>query len=290
MGDPIGKTTIDLFSYTDYRAFLSSYYQQKKAHSRGFSTRVWCRHLGLKSPATLNMIIKGHRHAGEQVLEKLIDYFNFSVAEKNYFEEITRLGKHKGSTRRRVDLLNRISELHPEKQTSLFDLRAFSVISNWYFYAIREMVSLPAFKEDAQWVAEALENKITPMTARQAIKTLLAVKLLGRNEEGRLVRINDEISTPSDIAHEGLKRFHEQMLTLAKESIRSVSVHKREIRASTFNLCEKDLPAFKRDIRSLLNKLYLKYEREAGEETFQLNLQLFPLTSLNKKTTRNTAL
>ena len=121
---------------------------------------------------------------------------------------------------------------------------------------------------------------------REAIRILVKVKLLALGEGGKLRRLEEEFSTPSEISHEGLKRFHEQMLTLAAEAIRKIPVDRREVRGMTLNIAIKDLPAFKRELRHLINKIYLKYESAEGDETYQLNVQFFPLTNLARMETK----
>jgi uncharacterized protein (TIGR02147 family) len=107
---------------------------------------------------------------------------------------------------------------------------------------------------------------------------LIKTGLLERNKLGRLIPKDQHIGTLADTAHEAIKRFHEQMIGLALDSIRSVDLEKREISGSTFNIDPADLPALKAELRRTRKELYRRFEKPKANATYQLNVQLFPLT------------
>ena len=55
-------------------------------------------------------------------------------------------------------------------------------------------------------------------------------------------------------------------------------LREREFNAACFNLKKEDLPALKKDIVTFKNEMIKKYASPQGDETYQLQLQLFPYT------------
>jgi len=224
------------------------------------------------------MILQGHRHPGESVIEKLLQYFEFDEREKRYFEELVRLGKHRGGEGRRRELRRRLRELSPAKRPAEMRFAAFTVISKWYCYAIREMVSLRGFRSDAEWIAAKLRGKVSVHQVKEALAALLQIGTLHRNEKGEMERAEDFVMTRSDVVDEGVRSFHRQMLSIAKHALDEVPVEDREFHALTFNVEYADLPALKAEVRAAMTAAAIKYDRPTGEATYQLNTQLFPLT------------
>lgn len=271
--------TVDLFSFSDYRLFLNEHLIARKNSQGSFSVRNWCRRLGLKSPATLNMILRGHRNPGEEVVDKLSHYFDFSSEEREYFENLVKLAKHSGNEAKRCEILERIQRLYPNNNGfKEVDLSLFAFISNWYYSAIISLTSLSDFKEDGLWISKKLRSKITPKEGEAALQTLLKLGILKRSANGKIGVSKDHFITPFDLPSEAIKKFHEQHLDLARSAIREIEPDSREYSSSSFTISLNDLPAIKKEIRRLRNNLLKKFDKCTGDSAYQFNFQIFPLT------------
>lgn len=272
------KPRLSVYQFTDYRAFLHAHVDATKATNPAFSMRSWCARLGFKSPATLNMILRGKRHPGAGAVAQFVSYFQFSQNQREYFERLVDLAKAKDNPMRLAHALEALRQIHPDRELHLVDLDTFAVNSNWYFFALREMVSSADFREEPEWISRKLYMRVSPKKTSDAIDLLLKTGWLVRDAHGFLNASESQITTNADISHEAIKRFHEQMLDLAKLSIRSTPVPLRDIAGSTFNIDLSELPAFKAELRKMRRQLYQRFERPKANATYQLNVQLFPLT------------
>jgi uncharacterized protein (TIGR02147 family) len=72
------------------------------------------------------------------------------------------------------------------------------------------------------------------------------------------------------------------MIDHAKESIRSVDVLERDITGMTLNVKLEDLARAKDFIKKFRRDFLKHFEAVQGDETYQLNVQLFPLTQTKK--------
>lgn len=275
------ETLPNLYEFTDFRAYLNSYFAAKKKSGRGFSTRRWCQDLGLKSSSTLNMILRGRRNPGPNIVDRLVQYFEFSAHQRDYFETLVKLEKSKDDSERKVRHFERLRSIHPRKDVHLIDFNLFSSISNWYCFAVREMVNSKDFREDPEWISKKLRGKVSAKKIQDAIRVMLASGFLERDSRGFLIQKDSQIGTLADISNEALKRFHEQMIGLALESVRSAPIETRDISGSTFNIDPADLPALKAELRKVRQEIYRCFEKPQASTTYQLNFQLFPLTEIS---------
>lgn len=276
------ENTPNIYLFTDFRAYLNAYFQTKKIEKPAFSTRKWCQDLNLKSPATLNMILRGKRNPGQNIVEQFSEYFYFNSSQKEYFETLVKLAKAKNNSEYSTRYMERLRSIHPEKDFRRIEYDLFSAISSWQCFAIRELVNQEGFREDSEWISRRLRGKISPKKVKDSIEILLKTNFLERNSDGFLIQKDAQIGTLADTANEAIKRFHEQMIGLALDSVRSVPVEDRDISGSTFNVDPADLPALKDELRKARQEIYRRFEKPKAKATYQLNFQLFPLTDFER--------
>ncbi len=79
--------------YRDYRAYLRDVYLLKKNRNHRWSYAVWARELSLRSPSTLVMILKGRRHPGHKLTQRLVKKLQLNTEETSYFCELIHFQK-----------------------------------------------------------------------------------------------------------------------------------------------------------------------------------------------------
>ncbi len=173
-------------------------------------------------------------------------------------------------------MMARLASLHPQKQFQQLDAKKFQAFANWYFIAIRELVDLPGFQENPQWIQSRLRIFVSLREIQEALKTLEQLGMLERDERGKLC-YRTFSATPFDAPDEGIRRFHEQMLNLAQKSLREQSVAEREVSGMTLTMRKVDLPRAKEILRRAYQDL-AALAQSPGDEVFQLEIALFPLT------------
>lgn len=272
-----------VFEYTDYRNFISSFLKEKKRQNKNFSMRLWISKLGLKSPSALSMVLSGQRHPGEEFTDQLIDFFRFTSHQEKYFRLLVKLAKVNGDEKKRIKILKELGKTNPRRNFHLLEADVFEAVSNWYFFAIREMVQLKDFKENDSWISNRLNKAITPKEVKRAISIMLRLGLLKRDKNNQLIQINHQIETSADVPSEALKQFHEEMILLGQQAIRKIPLEQREVTSVTLNINPEKMIQAKQLIREFRIKFTELIEGNLGTETYQLNIQFFPLTNLNQE-------
>lgn len=272
---------VDIFTYTDYQTFLRVHYDHQRASNKAFSIRNWCRRIQMSSPGTLHQILSGKRHPGKEVTEKLCSYFKFNQKQRWYFEELIHLAKTSRHDQVYLDVLRQVKRLGSASPEITLDMRVVETMAKWYSLAICEMVDLEGFQSDPKWISQKLVSRISPSVVAKTIENLEKIGLLKRDAKtGRLAKAVDSYTSPIDIPNEAMRLFHESMIELAKQSIRSVPVEKRDISGSTVVINTKDLPRIKELTRKFRKELFEIIRSSKGDAVYQLNVQLFPLTKL----------
>lgn len=271
---------LDVTSFNDYRSFLKAAFESRKQQQRNFNLARWARLLSLKSSSTLIMILNGERNPGTRLVEGFIQDLRLTQQEADHFRNLVNLEKAQSNPHLRALLLEQMPVMKsPNRQ--LIQMKYFRMVSQWYFLAIRELASLPNFKEDPEWIQKRLRFDVPKNEIAEALEVLLATELLQRDEEGRLV-YPSSVTTTFDVPDDGIKRFHQGAFELAKEAVEKVPVAEREMLNATFTCKTDKLPAIKRRIREVLEDFGALTEGEC-DSVFMLQIGCFPLTEEEKK-------
>src|SRR3989338_1498037 len=136
---------IIITDYTDYALFIKDYFNSKR-NSDGFSFRQFAKCSGFKSPSYLKLIIDKKRKISEKSLGKFMLGLGLSGDEKKYFVLLVRYNNEQDSSVKSMyfDELLQIQQTKSSTQTH----HVFEILKNWYFLAIRELVSHPEFQKD----------------------------------------------------------------------------------------------------------------------------------------------
>ena len=278
-----------VFEYSNYRSYLRDRFLWQQKKRPGWSYGAWARKLGLKSPSTLTMILKGERNPSDELVESLSQSLSLKTPEREFFHNLVRLERTSRDVGMNVLVMERLShalnEMRPGQTFTLLDHEQFALISHWYFYAIREMVRIPDFEETPEWIQSRLRYELGVREIKEALRILMKIGLLSRDPSGKLIQAQGILNTSSDIANEGMRRFHEETLHNASESVRKCESLKREITGATFGIRLGDLRKIKDDIRKFQEELLGRYDSDRPDVIYQLENVFFPLTKeMNKET------
>lgn len=285
-GSPNPRRKINLFDFTDYRAFLSAFARDKKKLQPSWSLNLWARQLGLRNSTSISKIITGSRDAGPEILRKLAEYFKFTPQERAYFEGLVQFSKAekiKDDTSLKAALMEQLRRLHPGRTFAQIDEKKFSLIAHWWFYAIRQMTHLENFRLDSDWISTQLEFKISPREIARALEILQSEGLLVIDKTTGRAKAVSQLNTSDDVASEALRRFHEGVLEMARSSLRTIPTEKRQISGLTLPIRTADRPRVKQFLREMEDRFIETFEAKDGDSIYQLELAFFPLTKSPQK-------
>lgn len=182
-----------------------------------------------------------------------------------------------------MELIEKESKEHPQRKApqhhqthfTNIDEDMFYLISDWYHFAILNLISTRDFKNSAKWIAKRLA--ITTPEAQDALDRL---KRLGLTElkNRKLRRTNKNLATTTDIPSAAIKRFHKQNLENAITALGDVPVELRDITSITMPTNPEQLQKAKSKIKKMRREISKILEDCDPTEVYTLNIQLIPLT------------
>lgn len=239
-----------------------------RAKNNQFSLRAFARLLGV-SPASLSEFLNGKRNLSSKMLKKLAEKLCLPPEDINVLnEKIVREKKgvnHKPKS---------------EKQNIQLQNDQYFLVADWHYYSILCLAETPGFSEDYQWVAKRL--KTTVPKVKDAMERLIRLGLLNYDDKGNLVYQDVELTTSEDTPNTSLKMRHAENLEAAKESLYLDDVMIRDMSFMTMALDPAKLPEIKKMVRKFQDELADFIDKGDKKEVYEICLQIFPRTKINK--------
>ncbi len=269
---------LEIFKYTKPKDFMEAVLAEKQRLNPKFSIRAWSRQLGFQNPSILSRVLKGDRNLSLELSTKISHHLGLNHEQKRYFEILSLLSGAKSIPEKQIytDILESIK---PDMTFSSLTLDQFMMIAEWYHLAILEMTNLKDFKNDANWISDKLNKAITPTQVNDALRRLLRLNLLTETKNNHLKRNpKGQLKVGDKTKSAAIQKFHIQMIEKALASIREQSLDQRNIRGLTLSLQKKDLTRAREIIQRAYQALAKLTAQEDGDETYQVNTQIFQLT------------
>ncbi len=296
-----------IFTYTDYRRYLTDFFAERKRLNKRFSLRMLAERSGFKARDYLMRVMRGDRNLSLEGSDKLSNFFHFSEKQSEYFRLLVQFNQAEAISEKEKCFL-RMSEIRKYGSHQKLRQDQFEYLSAWYHSALRSLLpvldpksfSLPAQTTDAahgakrvnpaldadaggqpDWekVGRLLDPPIAPKQARDSVDLLLRLGLLQRDAKGRYAVVEAALSTGDEVASLGVAGFHRATMELAKRSIDRHPPAARDISGITMSISRDGFRRIKAELRAFRKKIQSIASADAGEDmVYQLNLHLIPLT------------
>lgn len=174
----------------------------------------------------------------------------------------------------------------PEKETNSFTTISpdlFEVISDWYHYAILELIHLQDFRSDPRWIAKRLGMNLAEV--KIAVERLERVGFLTIDKSGSWRDSSGSVTTVgNNFTTSAFKKLQVQILEKALASLREIPFDRRDNSSLTFALDGERLQEFKDEIRRFRRKMNRMAEAQTRKsEVYNLAITLYPLTERSEE-------
>lgn len=276
-----------VFAFDDPVDFLNFELRERKKRNRRFSLRAWSRQVGYKNPSYLSHVLSRKRRLKPDFAGKLASDLALKGRSLKYFELIV-LNQNAQSESEQETYRKLIAAARPRRlsQANQVSLETFSLVSDWYHWAILEMTDLEGFESDPKYVQRQLGGQVDLPTVKLAIERLLKAGLMVRQPDGRLARASkesNETSTQVPRPPEAINAYHRQMGTLGLKAVQEQSPDERTFYGTTLSFRQENM----RKVQEIMKEAHLQVLRFAehgkGEDVYQLNTQFFRLAGTPRK-------
>lgn len=264
-----GGKTVD-----SYREILNKEFEKRNLANPRYSWGAFSKQIGL-SPSQLHDILKGRhgisRHKAEAVAQRL----RLSEVKMALFCTLVE-SEHARSKKTREQAKIKLQIIKNKLMFKKMSTDRFSLISEWYHFAILELLEHKEFQPKIEWIANQLVLTLDQVTS--AIDCLERLGLLKR--QGNDWKSTEDFSlVGNQIPSKAIRKYHHEILTKAKMALEQQSYNRREFQAATLSLSTKDLPEAKKMIEDFLRNFGQRFHPSNDKDAvYNLSLQLFSLT------------
>lgn len=270
---------VNIYEYTDYRAFLHDAYRERHGRNRLFSHRYIVRHLGHSSAAVFSHILAGRMNLKPDMVEKIAEIFELKPKEREYFELLVRFGQTRDSRERRKSLSELISYL----RTAIRKTKPsqYQYYTRWYYSAVRGVLYYHPFDGDFAKLARLVDPPITVTEARRAIKLLEQLKLVVKDDNGGYTPADPVITTGEDAMSVALGSFQLQAMDLAKRALDHFPRKHRELSSLTLSISRQSYEQIRQEIRACRQRVMRIAQGDLQPDcVYQANFQVFPVSKV----------
>ncbi|MGZ3693220.1 MAG: TIGR02147 family protein [Bdellovibrionota bacterium] len=251
--------TLQPQSQYEIRQLLFKELERVRLLNQSFSLRAFARKLKL-APSALSEMISGKRAISPKVAARLADQLGWAPDVRD----------------RALQTAGKGRRYQAPRETTQLDIDQFQAISEWYHFAILSLAETKDFKSDAAWIAQRFG--ISEKECNEALDRLVRLNLLAIDGAGNFTLTHARYTTTDDISNIALRKSHAKNLELAKASLDSDPVERRDFTAITMAADPRKLQEAKRMVREFREELSAFLEDGEKTEVFKFCMQLFPLT------------
>lgn len=251
---------------SDFRALLQNELVARCKKNRSYSLRAFARALDVES-SSLSKILNGKRKITDASLSKL--------------------GERIGLVPEVLDgYRSSLSASAPGHEQQLkfqqMGMDAFRVLSDWYHFAILELMHTISFEPNAKWVARALGLTVSEVNI--AIGNLSRLGFIEITADGKWIDKagNNSIAGNYDI-EAAQRKLQRQILEKAIEALEESPSEDRDNTAVTVAIQTRRLPEARKRITRFRREMAAFFERDSKrDQVYHLAVAFYPVTKFRK--------
>lgn len=288
LSHPFSSGAPSIYDFTDYREFLQSFFEFKKLTNSAYSASLFARKAGLgnNSRGYLKLVIENKRNLSAQTIRSFSEALGLNAQESLYFENLVLFNQSDRNQDKKYYFERLMASNKGGRSDQLELMKSqYAYVTNWYYVAIRELVAIKGFKEDAAWIVSQLRGKVKKEEAVQAIKDLLTLGLLLRDPTTfELKQSEPLVKIAGGVFDAYLQNFHLQMIERSKEALIDDEYEARHASGVTLSCAVDRLPEIKTVIAKFRDELTEKFgiDTLSPDSVVQISVQLFQLTQPKK--------
>ena len=256
--------------------YLHTELERRVAKNPQYSLRSFARDLSITS-SWLSEVLSGKKGMSLEKAESLCFGSGLSSVESKLFQLSVRAA-HSRSPKDRKSALMELKKFKVGR-SSLQRMKNedFQPLSDWYYLALLELTELPECQHSEAWFAKKL--KLPERLIKSALAKLIEKRHL-EIKNGRYVATYTESSTLFDVPSDSIKKYHQQMMTVASQALHEQSVQQRDFLNMTLAFdatrteeAQKVLRKFQQDFA----KQFYPESSDNKNSVYQLSIQFFRL-------------
>lgn len=265
-----------IFEYHSYRKYFKDIFTFLKTQK--LSMRKIAKNIQV-SAAYFTMVIQGKRSFDLKYLDSFSAELKLKKHEINFLKNLIILADSEDLEKKHA-AYKKLSRNQQFKNLNNSEYVTYNYLSHWYYSAIRELSFLDDFELSTKYIQNKLTENITKQEIEKAIKFLSKNNLLAKSINSNV----SQIHCVDGIYNLSLKKYHKDMLEVAKNSLDSVEHRRRNILGFTKSLDSKSFQKAKEIMEKAIADLEKLQPDQKNLDTYHFYFLGFPLSSKKEDT------
>ena len=273
------RNKINIYDYSDYRKFLSDFYELEKSFDPTFSYRVFAAAVSMDASLLLK-ILQGKRHVSSKNIENFVQFFRYKEGKAEYFREMIAYAKAKTDEDVRMHF-EALQRMRPSSCRELDEAR-YRYFQQWFYPMIRSALDVFDYRgsEHAAALGDSCIPKLTANQVECAVDALLQLGLAHQKKDGRIVPTDAHLRTQEHWLSASISEYQKSIAELAHRAIAEIPKEERDISTLTMAIDSSQIQKIRdilADARKSIVKVANSMPSQICDSVYQLNFQLFPM-------------
>lgn len=259
----------------DSRHYLRFEFDARKKRRPHYSLRAFARDLEL-SPSALSEFLNGKLTFSEERVHQVAKKIQLKSMQKEHWLDLIKMESSSSQADREVAAVKVRARSSTEKGSIALNL--FQIVSDWYHYALLELIDIDPKYQEPKAAAKALgiDVKTVKESWERLIQVGLAVKVDGVFKASTLATFAGE-----DIPSAALRNFHAGLLSKALVAQEEQTIEQKQFVSVVFSFKKEDLNAIKDELYNFQVDLTNRYsQKKSKDAVYCLSTQLFNLVNV----------
>ena len=267
---------MQLYDFSDSRSLLKHFLNEAKNKDPLFSQSSFAKRIEVK-PEFISDLLKGRKKFKVRYVSLFAEAMQLNKDEARYFKLLVKSENSQSEEERElyVELLQNEKNRHSELDETVF--RDDDFLGNSLAFTLLNMPYMSK-KLPLSDYKKVLKHKADAQEIYSAIEKAVELGFLKIEEDGTTTRLKKDVRSPRGEVIEASHKYYREVSDKAMQSL-SVDISEREFQCFALPVSKRKLPQLKELFRSFRKEL-THFCAHEGDEIYQVNLQLFPLTEI----------
>ena len=242
--------------------FLNTHFEILRKKNRRISVRSFSKKTGIPA-GRMSELLRGKRLLSDYYAQKIAQTLNLDPSQKQELYSLVSVQSRKAME---------------ERELLEYEI---AMLSSWEHYAILNLANTKDFQSKAEWIANRLA-----LPKSKVLESLNILEKLGFivYKNGQIKRSDERLTTTMDIPSIAIRRSLRADIEKGLDALANVPPAHRDFSSVTMAIDPKKIPKAKELTEKYRQKMSRLLENGDCTEVYNLSIQLFPMTLIEKET------
>lgn len=281
-----------LNAYTDYRTYLREFYEFKREQTKGalrpYGYGNFSAAANIRSPNYLKLIIEGQRNLSPDMAKKFARGLGLGKEDTEEFLALVEYSQAQEPLERNR-CLKVLSDIRVGQQLKSGEINqeTWDKVPGWVTWVLYALTDQKGVRFEPNLLFEMMRGKARPDEIRRSLERLIASGELTKDPStGEIGKGRELMSGSENVPVALVRKLQAELIYLGLESLFHDQTQDREFGAQTMALTEDEFEVLKFELRQFRKRwakdVGVARKATKGHRVFQLNIQLFPVTTESK--------